>query len=203
MPIFGHLITFSGTVHWAIAHGYGLMFVAMLVDSQLVTAAGAFAAALHYFNPYTVFLISVLADFAGDVIYFSIGYFFRRTFLERSKSSKFKDKFSRASIMLAKRPWMAVVAVKITPVIPVPAIIMLGALGVKIRTFAKVSIAVALPKSLFFVLAGYFFGRSYERLSVYLHAGAAVAVYAALLIIMHFGFNKAASGLAQKIENSA
>ena len=39
--------SFAGTVQWVIQHGYPLLFIVMLIDGPVVTAAAAFAAALH------------------------------------------------------------------------------------------------------------------------------------------------------------
>src|SRR5512140_1915224 len=77
------LATFSGAFQWIIAHGYLLMFVIMVVEGPVITAAAAFASALGYFNLYLVFLLSILGNLVPDVIYYAIGYWGRKRLVNK------------------------------------------------------------------------------------------------------------------------
>ena len=76
MDVF-NITSFASAFSWVIAHGYPLMFVAMLIEGPIVTAAATFAVVFGYFNISMIFVLSILGDIVADVIYYIIGYFSR------------------------------------------------------------------------------------------------------------------------------
>src|SRR6185437_16550121 len=74
---------FAGTLQWILQHGYFFLFVLMLIEGPVITAAGAFAAALHYFNIWIILLLSILANLIPDLIYYAVGYWGRNTIVSR------------------------------------------------------------------------------------------------------------------------
>jgi membrane protein DedA with SNARE-associated domain len=63
--------------------GYTLMFMLMLIEGPVVTAAGAFAAAFSYFHLWIVFVLSILGNLIPDVVYYAMGYWGRHNLIEQ------------------------------------------------------------------------------------------------------------------------
>ena len=143
--------SFAGMVQWVLQHGYPLLFIVMLVDGPFVTAAAAFAAALHYMNIWIVLLISILANLIPDLVYYAIGYWGRETFVntyghyfgitpERVASvEKLAQQHSGKSLFL----------IKMIPFLATPGLILVGATKMDIKKYAFWSIAIIIPSSLF------------------------------------------------------
>jgi membrane protein DedA with SNARE-associated domain len=81
--ILANVTSVQGALTWIRGAGYFLMFVAMVIEGPVITAAAAFGVALGYFNIFIVFGLSVAGELVGDFIYYGIGYFGRVRFVER------------------------------------------------------------------------------------------------------------------------
>ncbi len=90
MDIFLHSLTFSAATQWVLMHGYWVIFLAMLIEGPVVTAAAAFAVALGYFNLWAIFGLSLAGDLVADIIYYAIGYWGRITVVERFQPVRFR-----------------------------------------------------------------------------------------------------------------
>ena len=152
--------TFSGVFDWIIQHGYPLMFLVMLVEGPVVTAAAAFAAALGYFNIFMVFVLSLLGDAVSDVTYYFIGYW-GRVMLVRKYGPRFgltEDRIKKIEAFFHRHPNKTLIALKLTPVVPTPGLMIVGASRMPLRKFLTVCSVVILPKTVFFMILGYYFG---------------------------------------------
>lgn len=162
--------SFAAVFMWVIAHGYFFIFLIMCVEGPITTAAAGFAAALGYFNPGLILIISILGDLIPDSIYYAIGYFGRFALIEKfslrigltqaridSLEKKLQKHFGRSMIVL-----------KLTPIVPTVAFMLVGYLKLPFIRFTKFSAAVTVPKSIIFLALGYFFGQLYN-INQYLH----------------------------------
>src|SRR5437868_9392115 len=82
MSFLTHL-DFGALTHWVVSNGYVLLFIGMLVEGPVVTAAAAFAAALGFLDIWLVLLFSIIGNLFPDVIYYLIGYWGRERFVDK------------------------------------------------------------------------------------------------------------------------
>ena len=189
-------------LQWVIAHGYWLMFLAMLVEGPIVTAAASFAVALGYFNIGYVLILSLLGDVVADVIYYSIGYWGRMTLV--AKYGRYvglsKERLTRIERLLEANSIKTLVALKLTPFIPTPGLMLVGVARMKLSKFTLTCLLITIPKTILFMLAGYYFGEAYGTFSRdfgYVSVGIVVII---LIYAFYKLWLKSAATIGSKIE---
>ena len=190
-------------VQWVLQHGYPLLFIVMLVEGPVVTAAGAFAAALHYMNIWVVLALSILANFIPDLVYYAIGYWGRETFINKyghylgitperiATTEKLAEQHSGKSLFM----------IKMIPLLATPGLILVGATKMDFRKYMFWSIVIIVPTSLLYLIIGYYFGAAYATIDRYLNLGGYVIAAAAVIVLALAYFQKKYfSRLKEKIE---
>ncbi|HVU06244.1 MAG TPA: VTT domain-containing protein [Candidatus Paceibacterota bacterium] len=144
---------------------YLALFVIMVIEGPIVTSAAAFAATFGFFSLPMVFMLSVLGDLAGDIIYYAIGRGSRKTLIDRHghKFGLNQDSLARFDRAFRKHEIKSLVIAKLAPAIPGPVLIAAGALRVSFWTLIWVSLVLAVPKYALFMILGYWFGDFYVK----------------------------------------
>ena len=180
---------FQGTVQWVLQHGYPLLFIVMLIEGPVITAAAAFAAALHYMNIWVVLALSVLANFIPDLVYYAIGYWGRETVVNKyghylgitperiAATEKLAEQHSGKSLFM----------IKMIPFLATPGLILVGATKMDVKKYALWSIVIIVPSSLLYLIIGYYFGAAYNTIEHYLDLGGYL-IAAALIIIVALAY---------------
>ena len=141
------------------ANGYVIMFILMVLEGPIVTYVAAFAASLGIFNIYYVLLISFFGNLTSDLIIFYVGKFGKRFVIDRYVSHWLKAKrIKKIRRYLKENPGKTIAAVKLTPPLPVPGIMLIGASEVPTRTFLFYASIVTLFYSLSMVVLGFYSG---------------------------------------------
>lgn len=158
------ITNFSAVFQWVIAHGYFFIFLVLCVEGPVVTAAAAFAAALGYFNPWVILLLSILGDLVPDTIYYVIGFFGRRNVIERfgSRLGLTHARMDRLATLLRRNLRRTMVTLKLTPIVSTVGLALVGALGLSFGRYLFICAAVTIPKSLIFFIIGFYFGHLYN-----------------------------------------
>ena len=197
-------VSFQATVQWVLQHGYPLLFIVMLIEGPVVTAAGAFAAALHYMNIWIVLVLSILANFIPDIVYYAIGYWGREKFLNKYghyigiTPERIASTEKLAETHFGKSMFM----IKMIPLLATPGLIIVGATRMDIKKYALWSIIIIIPSSLLYLIIGYYFGAAYNTIEHYLNLGIYVAIAgAAIVIALTYFQKKYFSNLEKKIES--
>ncbi len=168
--------SFAGITQWVLSHGYFLMFMGMLVWGPPVTAAGAFGAALGYFNIWIVFILSLASNLLGDVIFYALGYWGRQEFI--IKYGKYigitKTRLRIFEKIAAEHTGKAMTIAKLVPLLALPGLVMMGITRVPMKIYVWWAIVIAVPSSLVYLLLGYYFGAVYDTIERYLHLGGIV-----------------------------
>lgn len=196
-------LTFIALVQWVISHGYFLFFIAAVLEGPFVTAAAGVAAALGYYNIYIIILLSVLGDLVADTVYYTIGYWSRKTLITRYGSyvGLTYERVESLERLLHRHAGKALVIIKLSPVIPVPGLIMIGSARIPLKKFICIALLITLPKSILFGLAGFFAGRAYERLSgVIASAQTLIALMTISIVVVYFAYQKLTERIAKEIK---
>jgi membrane protein DedA with SNARE-associated domain len=153
-------------LHIITKFGYPSIFLITIVEGPIITVIGGFLASLGIFKFLVVYLMVVTGDMCGDILWYGLGYFGRERFIRRyghyfgiteahEKSlERYFNNHSGKTIFLAK----------ITHAIGLPFIIAAGLSRVSFKKFFLISLLATLPKSLVFLLAGYYLGSSYQNI---------------------------------------
>jgi membrane protein DedA with SNARE-associated domain len=194
---------FQSTVQWILQHGYPLLFIVMLIEGPVVTAAGAFVAALHYMNVWIVLLISVIANFIPDIVYYAIGYWGREAFINKYGHylGITPERIAMVKKLIDTHSGKSIFLIKVVPLIATSGLILVGLTKMDIRKYAFWSLIVTIPTSLFYLIIGYYFGEAYNTIEHYLNLGIYVIIAAIVIVIaLSYFQRKYFSGLAEKIE---
>lgn len=194
---------FNQLVSWVETYGYIFIFIAMVIEGPFVTIAAAFAAAAGIFNVYIIFLLSVLSDIEGDVVYYIIGRWGRARFVE--KYGKYigltSDRIKHFEKLLSENAWKTILIGKTTPFLPTIVLTTAGIFKMPVKKYAKIVMFVILPKTLLYVSIGYFAGRIHNLILDYFHYGAYALISAAIVIILiDYLIRKISSRFAKHIQ---
>lgn len=194
--------TFQAITQWVSSQGYTLMFVLMLIEGPVVTAAGAFVAAFSYFNLWVVLILSVLANLIPDAVYYAMGYWGRHNFIDKyghyfgltPERIKAAERFSK------DHTGKSLFAIKMIPFLATPGLIAVGASKMDLKKYIFWCILITIPSSLLYLLIGYYFGAAYGTIDRYLHLGyyLIAAAILILLVILYFQ-RKLAEDFARKL----
>ena len=178
--------TFQAATTWILSHGYPLMFVVMLLEGPVVTAAGSFAAALGYFKIEWVLILSILGNLIPDIIFYAIGFFGREAFV--TKYGKYfgltKDKIEYVEKLLAKYPVRSLFIIKMVPLLATPGLIVVGLTKMDLKKYITWSLVITIPSSVLYLMLGYYFGAAYDHIVKYLHAGVLVLIAFAVVVFI-------------------
>jgi len=173
---------FATILHWLTHHSYPVMLLGMIVEGPIITSAAAFATTLGYFNLAIISVLAIMGDVIGDFVAYWIGYVGRITVV-RKFGHRFgisEERMEKLKRLLEKHPGKILLAIKISPFLPVPGIITIGSTHLPFKKFVLIDTLIILPKTLVFILLGYFFGHAYDKIYKYLNNGA----YAFLIILV-------------------
>ena len=196
-----HPVTISEVMAFAQTHGYWVLFLLMLAEGPIVTSAAAFMASFHIFNIYLVFALSFLGNQTGDLLFYFLGRFGRKSMIDRYMEKKKVSlrTVSRIEKMLEDNYFRALLVIKLVPSLPIPGLIFSGAGRLKLKKFLFASIVINLFYCLAFTLLGYYsgfiFGRyvlNARRLEIFI--GVAVIIAVAIWV-----YRKYSSGFYKEI----
>jgi membrane protein DedA with SNARE-associated domain len=158
---------FAAASQWVLEHGYWLMFLGMIVEGPIVTAAAAFAAALGHFDIFIIFGLAVLGDFIPDSIYFFIGYH-GHSWIGRAAMKWFnvsEKRLTEIRHFVERHQLKALMAFKYIPFIAGTGLVVMGMTRIKFRDFMKKLAIISLPNNLFWTVAGYYFGYAFDTIA--------------------------------------
>ncbi len=197
--------SFSGALAWLESVGYLLIFLAMIVEGPVVTAAAAFASALGYFNIFIVITLSLLGDLVGDFAYYFAGYFGRITFVEKygHKVGLTPQRIERMERLIKKHPKKTLAAIKLAPILPAPGLMIIGATKMPVGKYTWMTLIVTLPKTLIFVVLGYYFGRAYDSLAHYIESGQYLILLGVVVVVAAlFIYKRVAARVSLRLETA-
>lgn len=175
--------TFANLIALLTSYKYFLLFPLAVIEGPIVTVLAAFLASLGYMDIWVVYALIVFSDVVGDLLYYSMGRWGGKNFLQRwgkylgvemrhleRLKTHFKD-HSRKTLILGK----------LTHVFGVVVLTAAGVAEVPVGRFVLYSLLPTLPKSLFFLWLGFYFGQEYSQINSYLDTMMLVGM--ALLIL--------------------
>lgn len=197
------IVSFSGAFTWVKSAGYLLMFVAMVLEGPIITSAAAFASALGYFNIFIVLVLAIMGDLIGDFVYYAMGYFGRVAFVEKYGHTfgLTKQRMEHMERLIRNHPKKTLAAIKLAPILPAPGLMMVGATKMPFGRYAWMTLLVTLPKTVLFILLGYYFGTMYNTLARYFQNGEYFLLCALVItVIAWYAYKKLTAKISMRLE---
>lgn len=169
-----------------------ILFPLMIIEGPIMTVIAAFLASLGMINVVLVYVLAVLGNVIGDLIYYIIGRYGRKRFV--TKYGHYvgvkETELDALDAHYKEHLFKTIAFAKMTEAPVVPTLIAAGIARTDFKKFLLVSIGVEIPKVLLIVLMGYFFGKFYQTIESYfkdfvLAGGVVFSLFILLLFIRH------------------
>lgn len=167
-------------------HEYAFLFVISIIEGPITDVIAAFLAAKGFLNIFVVYWVVVAGDLAGDVLFYCAGRLGRIKKIE--KFARFlgvrAGTFKKLETYFEYHGYKAILVAKFTQTggLVLPAA---GMAKMPIGPFFWYNLLGALPKALFFVVIGYYFGYAYKQINSVLTQASLVCFAVAFAI---FGY---------------
>lgn len=183
-------------------HGYLFIFLIMILEGAIITYAAGFAASLGIFNIYIVLLLSILGNILADSIYYFIGRYMNKTLIEKKLinliSQERRDKISE---FLKNHAGKTIFALKLTPGVAIPGLIVVGASKVDFLKFLFYSSSISVVYSLTFTLIGFYSGKAFGFLYPFVKYGEMfIGLFILFIVLIIFFLNRESKAIGEKIE---
>ena len=142
---------------------YFALFPLVVLEGPIVTIIAGFLIHIKVLNFFVAYIVIVLADVAADVIWYSLGRF-ARGFVERIGHlfGVSKNKLESLDSHFVDKGHRTVFFGKFILGMEVAVLVAAGMAKYNFRKFAIYTMLPTLPKSLFFLVVGYYFGGAFQ-----------------------------------------
>jgi len=173
---------------WLMVYKYLLLFPITIVEGPIITVIAGFLVSIGVFNFFITYVIVVVGDVAGDVMWYFVGKSGRKRFL--SKYGKFfgvsEVRIQKLEHFFGKHTKKTLVFGKFTQAFGFPILLAAGAARVNLRTFIFTNLFASIPKCLILLFAGFYFGQAYVQINDYLNIGSVVVLITGLVLVLGY-----------------
>ncbi len=187
----GDIITILASLQ---AVGYLIIFILMFLEGPIVTLIAAYAASLEIFNIYYIIILSIFGNLIPDILYFLIGRYSRRRYVENLIHKKIasKSQLKKLEKNLKKHMVKTIAMIKITPFIAIPGIILSGFLKCSFKKFFLISLLTNIACTIVLVSLGFYGGILINTMINHFKLGVFMfLIIVALLIGLYYLIKKA------------
>lgn len=168
-------------------YGYLILFPLVVVEGPFITVVSGYLISTGFMLFLPVYITVVVADLTGDILYYSAGRFLlHKKFYGILGFFGINPGVVRQNEKIFKRNRGKILFFgKLSHVIGAPILVAAGAVKVSLRDFLWFNFWATLPKSLIFLLLGYYFGHALRALKFYLgwtYLGLAIFTLVIILI---------------------
>ena len=152
-------------------YGYFFLFPIAILEGPIITVIAGFLASQGYFNIAMVYGVVVAADLVGDLLYYALGRFGKKSVLDRW--GKYVGLHVERLVAMERHFHSAhggktILFGKLTHSVGFMVLMAAGAAKMPLKKFFWYNFWGTLPKSLLFTLIGYFFGYAYNQVNSYI-----------------------------------
>ena len=182
---------------------YLILFPGILFEGPILTMIGGFLASPvggKVMNVGSVYVVAVLADLTGDVLYYSIGRFSGSRFVEKYRIflGLTHERLLRLKHYFEKHGTKTIVLGKISHGLGWPAMVAAGSAGMPFGKFMSINTVVSLLKTVVLVALGYYYGKSMETLFKYVGWAGVIITLLVLVTAIYFLYAKKKDPILQK-----
>lgn len=182
--------------------GYFLVFILMVIEGPIVTYVAAIASSFGFFDIWVIFFLSLFGNLLPDMLFYSIGRYSRGGRIERSLSNYFgltNHRIKKIEENLKKHAGKTIFIVKITPILPIPGLILAGFAKISLRKFIVIDFLFNFVAAIIFVALGFYSGITVNNISKYLKIGEIIIPALIILVVaVYFLFKKVIRSISEK-----
>lgn len=178
------------------SHGLWLLAPIAILEGPIITVIAGYLAHLGAFSPGAAYVIVVLADLVGDVLF----YLFGRSGLGwlsprwRRRLSLTEDRLAGLAEHFATKGGRTLIVGKLTHTLGALALIAAGMAHMRFLPFLWYNFLATLPKSLFFLMLGYGLGAAYKRVDAWIFWFSLVPLVALAQWVLNHYFKRREEG---------
>lgn len=165
-------------------HGLILLFPLAMAEGPIVTVLAAYLARLGHMNLAAVFVVVVVADLAGDVIFYLVGRFGHGSLPQRWRNRLGLDEVRQAVLEqhFLDSGGRTLIIGKLTHSAGFLVLLAAGGARMPFGRFLLYNLIATVPKSLFFMVIGWTLGAAYASIDSWIaRASLVILVIGALL----------------------
>jgi membrane protein DedA with SNARE-associated domain len=163
-------LTLASIVPLFARYGYFILILGAMAEGPIITIIAGFLASQGSLNILLAYLALIFGNLAGDMLYYSIGRFGKKAFIDKwgrwfgmtgervEKIAAHFDAHSGKTLMFGK----------LTHVLGWPILMAAGISGMPAGRFLWFNFLGEVPKSLIFIAIGYYAGYAYQKIGHYL-----------------------------------
>jgi len=171
-----------------IAYRYAIFFPLTVVEGPIVTIIAGFLVSLGYMNFLIVYVIAVVGDVVGDVLYYALGRWGSGRIFSRGSFFGIKvGQLERVEKHFGAHAGKTLLFGKWTHSVGAIILTAAGMAKMPLDKFVFYNTAGSIPKSLALMLIGYYFGRAYQQIDKYFgYASLAMLLIIAVAVAAYF-----------------
>ena len=152
---------------WIIHNSSLVLVIGMIFEGPTIILVASFGATMGYIDFPTIFILGVLGDILGDLIWYIVGYVSRKSFIETYGKyiGLSQERLGKLSMLFERHPGKMLLALKISPILAVPGIIASGITKMPVKKFLTTITSIIIPKVIFFMIVGCSFGHFYDSIA--------------------------------------
>jgi len=180
---------------------YFFLFPVTVIEGPIITVIAGFLISLGILNPFVAYIVVVVGDVVGDIIYYAIGYYGREKFIKRwgrfigvtvERAESLEQHFEKHS---GKTLFVG----KLSHAVGAVVILAAGMAKMPFWKFVWYTTLPSLPKSLVLLFIGFYFGQAYVTINSYLNYTTVIMTAAAILfIVIYFVVKKISKNYEEK-----
>ena len=157
-----------------IHYGYFIIIPIAIIEGPIITVIAGFLTAQGYFNFFIVYPIIVVSDVFGDLLYYLIGRFGKKKLILKwgHRVGITKAHLEKLDKHFYEHSGKTLIFGKLTHSLGLPIIIGAGIAEMPVGRFLWFNFLGAIPKTLAFLLVGYYIGSAYTKINSYIDRGA-------------------------------
>ncbi len=170
------------------SYKYLFLFPIVVIEGPIVTVIAGFLSSLGHLNIFIVYAVIVLGDVVGDSLYYAIGFYGRLGFVERWGRflGMTKERVVKIENHFKNHVGKTLITGKLTHFAGAVILVAAGVARVPYWRFVWYNFLPTIPKSLAFLLLGYYFGKAYQQIDQYFdYATLAILAVCVLAVVVY------------------
>ena len=180
-------LTTGAIIALIIKYKYLIIFPIAVLEGPLIAIVAGFLAYSGYLNVIAVVLLLVFADLVGDSFYYSIGRFGRARFIH--KYGRYiginEERVASLEKQFEHHHWK-IIAIGKTQAIGSLILVAAGIARAPFRKFLWYNLFATIPKTILFVLIGYFFGHGYQTITTLSDSIGLISIFMSIALIVFY-----------------
>lgn len=160
-----HMFTPDQIVQLLTHYGYLILLPIAVLEGPIISIIAGFLASQGILGFFFSYLILLLGDLGGDVIYYSIGRWGGFRFISRwgSKIGVTTERIAKVDRHFVDHGGKTLLFGKWTQTVGAPILVTAGIIKMPFWRYILFNILGSIPKSLVLITLGFYFGRSYNK----------------------------------------